>query len=164
MKDKKQAVYDRLRALGVAFTVTEHPAVYTIDEMDSLGITLDGDVLKNLFLRDAKGKRHFLVALDKEKHANLDALRGQLESSKLSFASEERLERYLGLKKGAVTPLGVFQDTAGAVEVAFDRSLIGRAKVGVHPNDNTATVWLSFADLVGVIEASGHPVRYVEVE
>ena len=159
----RQEVCRKLAEAGVPYTLTEHPAVFTIEEMDRLGITLDGEVCKNLFLRDYKGKRHFLVVLRHDKRADLAALRRQLGSTPLSFASEERLARYLGLTKGAVSPLGVFNDRDHAVTVAFDRDLEGCGKVGVHPNENTATVWLSFGDLLRVVESCGNPVTFVDV-
>ena len=86
-------------------------------------------MVKNLFLRDAKGKRHFLVVLDKDKRADLKALQEQLSCSKLSFASEERLKKHLGLSRGSVTPLGILNDAQGMVELVFDRDLIGRRRL-----------------------------------
>ena len=93
---EREKVFARLEELGVSYEVTEHPAVFTIGEMDALGLTAKGEVCKNLFLRDAKGRRHFLVVVPGEARADLRALAAQLESSKLSFASAERLEKYLG--------------------------------------------------------------------
>lgn len=148
---------------GRRYELIEHPAVFTIEEMDKLGITLSGEVCKNLFLRDAKGRRHFLVVVQKDKHADLRALEKELESTRLSFASAERLEKYLGLHQGEVTPLGVVNDADAAVEVAFDKDLVGNPKLGVHPNDNTATVWIAFDDLRKVIEANGNAIRFVTV-
>ena len=116
---EREKVFARLEELGIPCEVTEHPAVFTIDEMDSLGITAKGEVCKNLFLRDAKGKRHFLVVVPGETRADLRALAEQLESSKLSFASAERLEKYLGLRQGEVTPLGVLNDADAAVELSL---------------------------------------------
>ena len=112
---EREKVFARLEELGVSYEVTEHPAVFTIGEMDALGLTAKGEVCKNLFLRDAKGRRHFLVVVPGEARADLRALAAQLESSKLSFASAERLEKYLGLKQGEVTPLGVLNDADAAV-------------------------------------------------
>ena len=129
--------------------------------MDALGLTAKGEVCKNLFLRDAKGRRHFLVVVPGEARADLRALAAQLESSKLSFASAERLEKYLGLKQGEVTPLGVLNDADAAVEVVFDRGLERFPCLGVHPNDNTATVWLSLADILRVVEGNGNEIRWV---
>ena len=158
---EREKVFARLEELGVSYEVTEHPAVFTIGEMDALGLTAKGEVCKNLFLRDAKGRRHFLVVVPGEARADLRALAAQLESSKLSFASAERLEKYLGLKQGEVTPLGVLNDADAAVEVVFDRGLERFPCLGVHPNDNTATVWLSLADILRVVEGNGNEIRGV---
>ena len=158
---EREKVFARLEELGVSYEVTEHPAVFTIGEMDALGLTAKGEVCKNLFLRDAKGRRHFLVVVPGEARADLRALAAQLESSKLSFASAERLEKYLGLKQGEVTPLGVLNDADAAVEVVFDRGLERFPSLGVHPNDNTATVWLSLADILRVGEGNGNEIRWV---
>ncbi|KAB3525616.1 prolyl-tRNA synthetase associated domain-containing protein [Alkaliphilus serpentinus] len=161
--DKQQPVYKNLDQLKIHYSVTQHPAVFTIEEMEALGITKEGDVVKNLFLRDAKGKRHFLVVLDKDKRAELSNISQQLGSTKLSFASEERLQKHLKLSKGAVTPLGVINDESGSVEVVFDQDLIGKEKLGVHPNDNTATLWISYEDLVKVIEETRHKIVYIQI-
>ena len=158
---EREKVFARLEELGVSYEVTEHPAVFTIGEMDALGLTAKGEVCKNLFLRDAKGRRHFLVVVPGEARADLRALAAQLESSKLSFASAERLEKHLGLKQGEVTPLGVLNDADAAVEVVFDRGLERFPCLGVHPNDNTATVWLSLADILRVVEGNGNEIRWV---
>lgn len=161
--DNQKRVLERLDYLRVDYQVIHHKAVYTIEEMEGLGITQEGEVVKNLFLRDAKGKRHLLVVLQKDKKADLNGIRQQLGSTALSFASEERLDKYLKLSKGAVTPLGIINDETLSVEVIFDKDLIGNQKLGVHPNDNTATVWISFDNLMKVIEADGHKIQYIEI-
>lgn len=162
--EQKQKVYHELDQLGIQYQIIDHPAVYTIDEMADLKVFDDKPwVVKNLFLRDANGKRHFLVVLDKDKKADLQNIRRQLGTSTLSFGSEERLIKYLNLSKGSVTPLGIINDTEQVVEVVMDRSLIGRDKIGVHPNDNTATVVLSYADISKVIEAHGNQLHIVDL-
>ncbi len=119
--------------------------------------------MKNLFLRDAKGKRHFLIVMQKNKQANLPALQQELGCTKLSFASEERLQRLLGLTKGSVTPLGILQDTGCQVEVAIDQDLMRYPKLGVHPNDNTATVFLSFEGLKEFILRQGNAIHFIKI-
>ena len=162
MSEKRSFVFEALEALGVPYEVWEHPAVYTIEEMDALHLPDPSVVVKNLFLRDAKGKQHFLVVLQKDKQADLRAL-GEHLGVKLSFASEERLMKYLGLEKGAVTPFGILNDTERAVEVLLDADLECMPLIGVHPNENTATVVLKPADLVRIIERHGNPVEYMKV-
>lgn len=140
----KEEVRAKLTEMGIAYEVMEHGPVYTIDEMKEVeGMTIE-DVCKNLFLRDEKGKRHFLVVLDEAKSADLKAIRAQIGSTRLSFGSEERLMDNLGLIKGAVTPLGVLNDCAKNVEVLIDEDLRDRPRLGVHPCDNTETLWMSF--------------------
>ena len=135
MEDREiRNVLDVLDNAGIRYRMVSHDPVYTIEEMERLHLDADAEIAKNLFLRDARGKRHFLVVLCSGKAVDLKALRGQLGTSALSFASEDRLKRFLGLEKGAVTPLGILNDEARAVEVLFDRELAGLPSLGVHPN------------------------------
>ena len=161
---KQEKVYDKLDEMGIFYEVQEHPPVYTIDEMDELGI---GDeksvVVKNLFLRDNKGKRHFLVVLGKDKKADLKSLKEKIDSKPLSFASEERLGKYLGLTKGAVSPMGIINDVDQAVEVVMDEDLVDHPRLGVHPNENTATIWLAYSDLKRIIEENGNQIHYIKI-
>jgi len=163
MNSKKQIVYDKLESMKIKYEVTDHLAVYTISEMEQLRIDGMSEVVKNLFLRDVKGKRHFLVVLQKDKKVNLKDLQKKLGSTSLSFASQERLYTFLGLEKGAVTPLGVLNDTKSAVEVVFDVDISTYSRIGIHPNDNTSTVWLVFKDLEQVIKSCGNSITYVSI-
>ncbi|WP_038673242.1 prolyl-tRNA synthetase associated domain-containing protein [Pelosinus sp. UFO1] len=161
--EKQKKVFEKLDELKLNYKVIHHPAAYTIEQMDDLGITNLDDVCKNLFLRDYKGKRHFIVVLDKDKHVDLKKMREQMGTTALSFASEERLEKYLQLSKGAVTPFGIINDTDCVVEVVFDQDLVGKNSLGFHPNENTATVWVSFDDIKKVIQQNGNKITYVTI-
>ena len=145
MENQKQRVYDALDKLGIKYEVVEHEPVHTMEDMDRLGLPEKGTLCKNLFLRDSKGKRHFLVTADEK--IDLKALGRTLGAGTLSFASEERLEKYLGLKQGSVSPFGLMNDTDHAVEFFIDKSLSRCKSLGIHPLENTATVFLSFKDL-----------------
>jgi len=160
---QREKVLRWLTESGVRYRLTEHPAVYTIDEMIDLGICAQGTVCKNLFLRDAKGRRHFLVMLISDKRADLPNIQEQLGCTRLSFASADRLSRFLGLSQGEVTPLGIINDTDAAVEVVIDRGLVGNPEIGLHPNDNTATVWLSYDDLVMLIKSRGNAIVFIDL-
>lgn len=157
----KQEIKAFLEEKNIPFSWVEHKAVYTIEEMEELGLESMDEIAKNLFLRDQKGKRHFLVVIKGNKQANLKELGEKLGVGKLSFASEERLEKYMGLKKGAVTPLGVLNDENCAVEVFFDEDFLKLEKIGVHPNENTASVYLSPDDLLRVVREHGNPLEIV---
>ena len=158
----QKAVTDALDSLHIDYEITEHPPVYTIDEMKNLGITHKGDVVKNLFLRDAKGKRHFLVLISREKQADLKQL-GERIGVRFSFASEERLAKHLNLAKGSVTPLGIYYDRKAAVEILVDQDLAGEPRLGVHPCENTATVFLDYRDLERLIRENGNRLTVVKL-
>lgn len=155
----KEEVKVFLKEKGIPFRWVEHKAVYTIEEMEELGLEKMEEMAKNLFLRDQKGKNHFLVVIRADKQANLKELGEKLGGVRLSFASEERLEKYLGLKKGAVTPLGILNDTACAVKVFLDKDFLEKEEIGVHPNDNTASVYLKTADLMQIIKEHGNSLE-----
>ena len=163
MVTTKEEVYSLLKDNNVEYELLEHDAVYTIDDMKLVeGMKIE-NVCKNLFLRDDRGKKHFLIVISEEKSADLKDLREKLGTSRLGFASEERLMKYLGLIKGAVTPLGVLNDKECAVQVIFDKDLAGRESLGVHPCDNTATIFLSFDNLKKIIEGTGHTIKYLSL-
>jgi len=161
MDNPREKVFKVLKALNIEYQLVNHPAAYTVEDMDNMDMNRFGDGCKNLFLRDDKGRRHFLVVLAKDKTADLRSLQAQLGCSRLGFASEERLYKYLQLHKGEVTPLGIINDSNTSVEVVVDNDLAGKNKLGVHPNDNTATVWISFDALKKVIEQNGNVIHYV---
>lgn len=159
----QEKVFVILKALNIEYQIINHPAVFTVEDMGHLNITQYGDVCKNLFLSDANGKRHFLVVLDKDKKADLKSIQKQLGCPRLSFASKERLFKYLHLQKGEVTPLGIINDPNSLVEVVLDNDLAGKNKLGFHPNDNTATVWISFDALKKIIEQNGNMIHFVTI-
>ena len=120
----KEKVLNKLQELNITYKEVEHTPVYTIEDMDNLGNVFENaKICKNLFVRDQKGKRHFLVVLPEEKRAPLADIATKIGSTKLSFASEERLMKYLKLTPGSVTPLAVINDESNEVEVVFDEDL-----------------------------------------
>lgn len=161
--DKSAPVYDRLSELNINYERIDHPAVYTMEEMATLGIFNKGIVGKNIFLRDNKGHRHFLIFVFGDKRTNLSSIENELGIKHTSFASAERLDKYLGLTKGSVSPLGVINDTTASVEFIIDKEFIGCRSVGVHPNQNTSTIWLTFDDLLKVIRNNGNKIDFIEI-
>lgn len=156
------AKYDKAGTLkflddnGYKYEKLEHAAVFTMEEMEAAGITSKGDVVKNLFLRNAKGDKHYLVCVEESKQVDLTKLALKLGSTKLSFGSAERLEKYLGVTQGSVSPLSILNDENHEVIVAFDQSMMGKDRIGVHPCENTATCFISFKDLKAIIEKNGN--------
>ena len=159
--NSRDEIISRLKSLGIKYELVNHEAAFTMDEYNALGFNPNDEICKNLFLRDSAGKRHFLVTLPNDKVAPLKAQQQILGTSRLSFASQKRLAKYLNLVQGEVTPLGILNDDNREVELVFDAALEGNPGLGVHPNDNTATVWISFADLYRVVEVHGNRIHIV---
>jgi Ala-tRNA(Pro) deacylase len=159
---RERRLLERLESLGIAYTRIDHPAVYTVEQARSHWSDLAGAHCKNLFLRNKKGSRHYLVILEDSKSADLRALTRLLGEDRLSFASPQRLERYLGLEPGAVSPFGLINDGEKQVRVLIDQDLKAAGMIYFHPNVNTATVGLSFADFERFLKDCGQDVRYFQ--
>lgn len=162
METEKQAIIELLNHLKITYECVLHQAVFTIDEMDKLNLPKAEVVAKNLFLRDDKKQNYYLVSAHEEKRVDLKALREKITSRPLSFATEEDLNTILGLQKGAVTPFGILNDQERKVKVLID-TVFSDGLIGVHPNVNTATVWLKTTDLIKIIRQHGNPVELVEL-
>jgi Ala-tRNA(Pro) deacylase len=163
MDDTRSAVFDRLKALGVAYDLYEHPAVFTAEEAATHWKDIPGTPVKNLFLRNKKGDRHYLVILGLEKQADLRQLVRVIGDDRLSFGSPERLMKYLGVTPGSVSPLGLIHDTSRAVRVIVDSDLRSAERLIFHPNDNTASVTLGGADFARFLEQQGNSVKWVKL-
>ena len=148
---------------GIAAARHEHPPVMTVEESLRLVPKLPGAKTKNLFLRDKKGRRHFLVTVPHDIAVDLSALGAALGVGGVGFASAERLQKHLGIKPGSVSLLGLVNDEAHAVEFVIDRSLWEAEAVQAHPLTNTATMVVAHADLERFLAATGHPPRVIDV-
>lgn len=163
------AKYDKAGCLkwlddnGYKYDKLEHAAVFTMEEMDVAGITKKGNVVKNLFVRNAKGDKHYLVSAPEDRKIDMNKLAVLLGSTRLSFASPERMDKYLGVQQGSVSPLCVLNDENHEVFVAFDQSLMGEERIGVHPLENTATIFMSFKDLKKIIEDQGNKFKCIKL-
>src|SRR5437867_13229909 len=146
-------VVERLRELGIGFERHEHPPVATVEQAVQHWAGIDAAHCKNLFLRNQKGDRHYLLILEHSKKADLRAVANQIGDGKLSFASPERLMTHLGLTPGSVSPFGLINDRGHAVRVVLDRDLKAATRLSFHPNINTATFVVSAADFARFLDA-----------
>ncbi len=158
-KEIENTVLEVLDNLQISYEIHHHPPVYTVEQAEEHWETVKGTHCKNLFVRNKKGKRHYLVILDSRKRADLRDLNNQLGEDRLSFASPERLKRYLGLEPGAVSPFGLINDTDKVVQVVLDKDLKEAEWVSFHPNVNTATVTITSLDFEEFLEWCGNPLR-----
>ena len=141
----------------------EHPPVMTVEESLRLVPKFPGAKTKNLFLRDKKGRRHFLVTVPFDKAVDIDALADEIGVNGLGFGSAERLQKHLGIKPGSVSLLALVNDEARTVELILDKALWEAEAVHAHPLVNTATMVIPHADLERFLEATRHPPRVIEV-
>lgn len=160
----KQETYDYLTKKGVKYEVTEHKAVFNMAELDEVNLPYPECDAKNLFVRDDKKRNYYLITVKGDKRVNLKEFRKQNGTKPLTFASPEDLLAIMGLTPGSVTPLGVLNDTELKVHVFIDKDFLDEPYIiGVHPNDNTATVWLKAEELIKLMREHGNTVDIVEL-
>jgi Ala-tRNA(Pro) deacylase len=161
--DDEQRVARQLEAMGIAYERFEHPPVATVDEAEQHWAPIAATHCKNLFLRNQKGNRHYLVIILHTKRADLRAVADQIGDGKLSFASPDRLMTYLGVTPGSVSPFGLVNDREHHVRVFLDRALRTASRISFHPNINTATLTLAYSDFERFLRSSGNHIQFIDV-
>lgn len=163
MNAQHEKVFAALNALNISYTLHYHPAVSTVDEAMKYWETIDAAHCKNLFFRNHKGNRHYLVVVSYLQQLNVRLLELKLKQGKLSFASDERMMRYLGLKPGSVSPFGLINDTEKHVHVFIDKKLLEAEFVSFHPNENTATIVIKSDDFIHFIKSCGNTFSFIDM-
>ena len=158
----KQETLEYLDARGVEYVLEEHPAVFNMEELRAIDLKYPDRDAKNLFVRDDKKTGWYLITVRGDRRVDLNGFRKKVGLRRLSFASAEELLSVMGLIPGAVTPLGLLNDAERKVTLYLDAAFSG-GLIGVHPNDNTATVWLKAEDLTRLIREHGNTVRIVDL-
>lgn len=158
----KQETYQYLKDHNIPFEITEHRAVYNMEELDSIDLPYPEGDAKNLFVRDDKKKNYYLITVKGDKRVNLKDFRKAHGLRPLSFASPEDLKKYMDLTPGAVTPLGLLNVEGTPITMYLDAEFKDSI-IGIHPNENTATVWLQGDDLVTLLRENGREVKIVEI-
>jgi len=155
--------YEFLEKHRIEYERHDHPPVYTVEEAGRLVPVLPGAKTKNLFLRDKKGQRHFLLVVPADKKVDIKALPPVVGSTRLSFGSAERLKTHLGVEPGAVTLFAIFNDRRQSVELIVDTNLWEAEAFQFHPLVNTSTLVISREHLRRFIAKTGHDVRILNV-
>lgn len=159
----KEDIVRLLEEKNINYEIVEHEAVYTMEDIEKLDINKEATEVKNLFLRDEKGKNHFLIVAKEDTQIDMKELKNIINSSRLSFASEERLDKYLHLTRGCVSPFGILNNDTKDVKVFIDDKLKGDLKIGVHPNENTSTIFIATSDIENIIKEHGNMVEYIKI-
>ena len=157
----KADVYAFLNKKGISYKAIEHDAVYTVEQASALNLPHPESGGKNLFLRDDKKRNYYLFTVRDNRTVSIKELREKIGSRKLCFASEEDLYRIMQLIRGSVTPFGILNDEERIVNVYIDSWFRGNL-ISVHPNENTATVFLYCDDLIDVVREHGNVAEYIE--
>ena len=158
----KAETYQYLTEHSIRYEVTEHKAVYNMEELDSIELPYPEYDAKNLFIRDDKKRNYYLITVKGDKRVDLKEFRKANGLKALSFASADDLAAILNLAPGSVTPLGILNDVDRRVHFFIDAEFVGNI-IGVHPNDNTATVWMQATELVRLVRDHGNSVDIVEI-
>lgn len=161
--ERREKVFDFLRREGIEYSFYEHPEAPTAEIAQQYCRNDGARHCKNLFLRNHKGDRHYLVVFDYAEKLAIHDLEHRLHQGKLSFASEQRMERYLGLRPGSVSPFGLINDTGNHVHLFLDANLRDAPTLAFHPNDNRATVVISNGEFAKFLAAVGNSYEYLEL-
>jgi len=157
------ALYELLNELNIAFEYHEHPPAPTIEEAVKYWKDLKATHCKNLFFRNHKGNRHYLVILDHRQNMAIHDLEKKLKQGKLSFASAQRMEKYLGLTPGSVSPFGLIHDKERHVHLFLDESLENSQTISFHPNINTASLVVAYSDFKKFLHHCGNTYEFVKL-
>lgn len=160
----KQEVYDFIKSKNIWHEITEHEAVFNMDELSKIEVPYNDCDAKNLFVRDDKKENYYLITVKGNKRVDLKEFRKRYDVRPISFASAEDLMKYLNLIPGSVSPLGLLNDKERKVKFYLDDSFFKDDKIiGIHPNDNTVTVWLKVDDLINIIKEHGSKIEIINI-
>ncbi len=160
----KQDIYNLIKERNIWYEITEHDAIFTMEKLGQVDMPYPECIAKNLFVRDDKKKNYYLITVRGDKRVDLKKFKESYNTRHLSFASEEDLMDLLNLIKGSVTPLGLLNDKDLKVKFFIDKDFfLDNQIIGVHPNENTATVWLKVNDLINIIKEHGNVVNNIEI-
>lgn len=156
-------LYSVLSGLSIEYEYHEHPPIATIEAALIHWKDYNSGRCKNIFFRNHKGDRHYLVILEHLRQLDIHDLERRLKQGKLSFASDKRLKNFLGLEPGSVSPFGLINDTAKNVHVFLDEKLQQFERLAFHPNINTATLVISRADLIKFLNFTGNTYEFIKL-
>lgn len=156
-------IYDIFNKLEIKYKEYKHPAVYTCEEAKKYKNDLEEVSIKNLFLRNKKGNKYFLLICKADKNLDLKKLSKLIDEKKIGFASTDRLLNILNLTPGSVSPFGLINDKEKKVIVLLDEDLLKCEVLNFHPNVNTATVQISKSDFLKFLEWRGNEFREIKL-
>ena len=158
---QRENVYALLDSIGIQYGKVDHPPMFTQSDSEARGVEIDAVIFKNLFLRNKNKSRYYVYSLPLASRADLHAVAAALGESRLSFGDDEALKEKLNIQPGSVSFLNIIGAGNTDVTVLIDSSAFFCNKIGVHPNDNTATVILKPYDVQRILNACGVEYRFL---
>lgn len=162
MRGQKE-LYELLEKLEIQFEYYEHPPLATIEEAIIHWKDYNSGKCKNIFFRNHKGNRHYLVVLEHLRLLDIHDLEKRLRQGKLTFASDQRLKKYLGLEPGSVSPFGLINDIEKHVHLFIDEKLNESDRLAFHPNVNTASLVISKSDFLRFLNYTGNNYEFIKL-
>jgi Ala-tRNA(Pro) deacylase len=159
--NKREEVIKLLEELKIPYELFEHPPVPTVEDALPYWNTIDATHCKNLFFRNHKGNRHYLVILRHDYQLNIRDLEQRLKQGKISFASPRRIEQYLGVSGGSVSVFGLINDPDHHVHLFLDAELQSAHKISFHPNENSSTVVILFKSFLKFLDWTGNSYEFI---
>ncbi len=160
---QKEKVLETLKKLDIPYEIYEHQPLPTIEIAMEVWKEIDSTHCKNLFFRNHKGNRHYLVIIESNQQLDIHDLEKRLKQGKISFASQKRMDKYLGVPAGSVSPFGLINDTENHVHLFLDKNLLKSEKISFHPNINTASVVIAFRDFIKYLDWVGNGYEFIEL-
>ena len=156
--------YDLLDSLGVEYGRIDHEPAMTMEVCEAIDETLGATICKNLFLCNRQQTDFYLLMMPGDKPFKTKDLSAQIDSSRLSFATPEHMERFLDITPGSVSVLGLMNDKDGAVRLLIDEDVLGGEYIGCHPCINTSSLRIKTSDMMErVIPAMKHSPTMVKL-
>lgn len=146
-EEKEIRVYDFLDMLGIRYKRTDHAPATTMEVCEKIDAVLDAVICKNLFLCNRQKTLFYLLMMPADKPFKTKELSSQINSARLSFADEEYMERYLDIKPGAVSVMGLMNDTGNNVRLLVDEDVLKGEYLGCHPCVNTSSLKIKSDDV-----------------
>lgn len=162
MRGQKE-LYNLLDKLGIKYEYHEHPPLATIEDAKIHWKDYNSGRCKNIFFRNHKGDKHYLVILEHLRQLDIHDLERRLRQGKLTFASDKRLKMYLGVEPGSVSPFGLLNDHQNHVHLFIDEKLNGFERLAFHPNINTASIVVSKTDFLKFLDYSGNSYEFIRL-
>ena len=160
----KEEIYELLRKQNIWYEVTEHQAVFNMNDIAKITLPYPEAEAKNLFICDDKKKNYYLITIKKDKKVDLKKFQQTHHTRRLSFASSSDLQKIMKLTPGSVSPLGLLNNQNYQINFYLDQDFLqGKQIIGIHPNDNTATIWLKVPDLITLIKEYQNSINIIEL-